>query len=303
MLSLALVISLIACRPVQAGAQANDPVKQGNAARQSQAVHVQKNVEYGREGGELLLLDLYAPTDDKPAPRPGIVFIHGGGWSGGDKAEFADKAKEMAETGYVAISVNYRLAPKFIYPAAVEDVQRAVRWLRSRGAELHLDGDRIGAMGASAGGHLAAMLGVTDSRDRGTAATEPSSRVRCVVDYFGRMDLNLEPTGTGFTDYRPGFIGRPKTEAPDLFTEASPITHVDSKTVPFLMVHGTRDTQVEPAQSIRMLAALEKVNVEATLVLLGNERHGFTGPLAHQAWDTAKAFLARHLQKGVGSRR
>jgi dipeptidyl aminopeptidase/acylaminoacyl peptidase len=111
------------------------------------------------------------------------------------------------------------------------------------------------------------------------------------------MDLNLEPTGTGFTDYRPAFIGHGKTEAPDLFSDASPINHVDAKTVPFLMIHGTRDTQVDPAQSTRMLAALEKANVEAALVLLGNQGHGFKGPLALQAWDTAKAFLDRHLLK------
>lgn len=261
-------------------------------------VRIERNVEYGRESGEPLLLDLYVAMDDKPTQRPGIVFIHGGGWSGGDKAEFADKAKEMAGRGYVAVSVNYRFAPKYKYPAAVEDVERAVRWLKSRSTELKVDPDRIGAMGASAGGHLAAMLGVRDMREKAANSADlssTSSRVKCVVDYFGRMDLNLEPTGTGFTDYRPAFIGQAKTNAPDLYAEASPITHVDAKTAPFLLVHGARDNQVEPPQSIRMLAALEKANVEATLVLLANQGHGFKGPSAAQAWDTAKAFLDRPL--------
>lgn len=260
-------------------------------------VRVEKNVEYGRESGEPLLLDLYAPTEERPGLRPGIVFIHGGGWAGGDKTEFADKAREMAGRGYVAVSVNYRLAPKHHFPAAVQDVERAVRWLKSRATELHLDPERIASMGASAGGHLAAMLGVRDTWGRKTGPVEVSARVACVVDYYGRMDLNLEPTGTGMTDFRPGFIGRPKSEAQDLWAEASPISYVDAKTAPFLMVHGAVDPQVEPAQSIKMLAALEKANVEATLVLLGNQGHGFRGPAAAQAWDTAKAFLDRHLMR------
>lgn len=264
------------------------------------AVQVESNVEYGREAGEALLLDLYLPAVDRSRLRPGIVFIHGGGWSGGDKSEFADKAKEMAGRGYVAISVNYRLAPKFKYPAAVDDVQLAVRWLKSRSADLHLDPDRIGAMGASAGGHLAAMLGVRDGRGRvagGVNSLELQARVRCVVDYYGRMDLGLEPVSSGFTEFRIGFIGHTKAESPDLYAEASPITHVDARTAPFLLVHGARDPQVDPAQSIRMLAALEKANVEATLVLLGNQGHGFKGASARQAWDTAKAFLDRQLMK------
>lgn len=262
------------------------------------AVRVEKNVEYGRESGEALLLDLYVPGEERSALRPGIVFIHGGGWSGGDKSEFADKAREMAGRGYVAVSVNYRLAPKHRFPAAVEDVQRAVRWLKSRAAELRLDPDRLASMGASAGGHLAAMLGVSTAPEKASGAQDGRPPVRCVVDYYGRMDLNLEPaTAAGFTDYRPAFIGKSKAEAPEKWAEASPMNHVDSRTVPFLMVHGARDPQVEPSQSIRMLAALEKANVEATLVLLGNQGHGFRGDPAVQAWDIAKAFLDRHLMR------
>jgi len=285
-------LSLLGFRGPGHGAVA--PRVQAPARTAVSTVRVEKNVEYGREGGEPLLLDLYAPVDDHAGVHPGLVFIHGGGWTGGDKSEFADKAREMAGRGYVAISVNYRLAPKHRYPAAVEDLERAVRWLRSRAAELKVDPERIGAMGASAGGHLAAMLGVVNPlRERVPDATPLAA---CVVDYYGRMDLNLEPTSiAGFTDYRPTFIGKPKADAMEVWTEASPITHVDSKTAPFLMVHGARDPQVDPGQSIRMLAALEKANVEATLVLLGNQGHGFRGSSAIQAWDTAKAFLDRHL--------
>src|SRR5258705_298017 len=134
MLLIPLAISLMYNRQVIL-AQTPQEIS-AKAVRTVPLVRIEKNVEYGREGGENLLLDLYTPIDDRTVLRPGIVFIHGGGWSGGDKAEFADKAKEMAGKGYIAVSVNYRLAPKFRYPAAVDDVQRAVRWLKSRSTEL-----------------------------------------------------------------------------------------------------------------------------------------------------------------------
>jgi acetyl esterase/lipase len=264
---------------------------------QSAAVRVEKDMEYGRAGGESLKLDLYLPAEDRAALRPGIVFIHGGGWSGGDKSEFADMAREMAGRGYVAVSVNYRLAPKYRFPANVEDVQKAVRWLRRHAAEYRLDPARIGAMGASAGGHLASMLGLLETRETGLPPNEPPSRVECVVDYFGRMDLTLEPTSASFTEYRVAYIGKSKSEAQDLYVEASPITHVDPNTVPFLLVHGARDPQVEPVQSEKMLAALERAGIEASLLLLGGQGHGFRGAGAQMAWDAAKAFLDRHLMK------
>jgi acetyl esterase/lipase len=264
---------------------------QGEAGKE--AVTLRKDVEYGQAGGESLKLDLYQPAAPAGAQTfPGIVFLHGGGWSGGDKSEFAGQAKEMAERGYVAISVNYRLAPKHRYPANIDDVQRAVRWLRAHAEEYHLDPNRIGAMGASAGGHLVSMLGVIDRRDPGAGADAPSSRVNCVVDYFGRMDLTLPQGGH---DYRPDYIGKTLPEGEEIYREASPITHIDSHTVPFLIVHGARDPQVSPEQSQRMLAALDKAGIEASLLLLAGQGHGFSGKGAQQAWTAAKAFLDAHL--------
>lgn len=267
------------------------------AARRAE---VRKDVEYGRADGERLLLDLYLPANGPAtaatALRPGIVFVHGGGWTGGDKSGWARQAAEMAGRGYVCVSVNYRLAPKHRYPAAVEDVQTAVRWLRAHAAEFRLDPRRVGSMGDSAGGHLASMLGVLDTLDRRVPADAPSSRVNCVVDYYGRMDLTLEPVGTGGVNYRPGFIGKSNEEGLALYQEASPINHIDARTVPFLIVQGTRDQQVEPAQSEHMMAALDKAGVEATLVMLAGQGHGFRGKPAQEAWTIVKAWLDRQLR-------
>lgn len=266
---------------------------------QSPAIRIQKDLEYGRVDGISLKLDLYLPAEERSGgggTRPGILFLHGGGWTGGDKQEFAEKAREMASRGYVAASANYRLAPMHRYPAAVEDVQRAVRWLRTRAGELRLDPNRIGAMGASAGGHLASLLGLLDTLDRSVPGSETSSRVNCVVDYYGRMDLTLE-VGKGGKDYRPTFIGKNHEEALPLYLEASPITHVDVRTVPFLIVQGARDPQVDPIQSQKMFAVLDKANIEASLILLAGQGHGFRGEGAVLAWEAAKGFLDRHLMK------
>lgn len=259
---------------------------------QRTGITVRKDVEYGRAAGESLKLDLYLPAQNSPGQlHPGIVFVHGGGWAGGDKNDYRAYARELADRGYVAISVNYRLSPKYRYPAAVEDVQLAVRWLRGHAAEYQLAPDRIASMGGSAGGHLASILGVHDSWGP-VPAGAPSSRVNCVVDYFGRMDLTMDQGGH---DYRPDFIGKSGPEALALYREASPITYVDSHTVPFLIVQGTHDPQVDPEQSKRMLAALDKAGVESSLLLLSGQGHGFQGRAAEQAWDAAKAFLDRHL--------
>ncbi len=257
-------------------------------------VEVIKNVEYGQADGESLKLDVYQLPAQSDTLRPGVVFVHGGGWTGGDKGSWAAQARDLAAKGYVAVSVNYRLAPNHSYPANIEDVQRAVRWLRSQSAAYHVDTARLGAMGDSAGGHLATMLGVTDAKS--DAAPFVSSRVQCVVDYYGRMDLTLDPTGTGGHDYRPAYIGKSKADALAAYRAASPIFHIDAQTCPILIVQGTHDPQVEPQQSKNMLAALDKANIESSLLLLNGQGHGFSGESARQAWAAACEFFDRHLK-------
>ena len=267
----------------------------GWAQSKPETVKIQKNIEYGSVGGESLKLDLYLPEEkpeaqDAKSLRPAVVFVHGGGWSGGDKSGWATQAKELAQDGYVAISIDYRLAPKHRYPAAVQDCQRAVRWLREHASEYRVAPDRIGSMGDSAGGHLASFLGVRNNID---ASEKTSSKVNCVVDYYGRMDLNLSG---GAHDYRADFIGKGLPEGEAEYREASPIAHVDKVSAPFLIVQGANDPQVEPAQSYNMMAALNKSGVEATLIVLSGQGHGFNGRPAKDAWHAAKTFFDRHLK-------
>ena len=255
---------------------------------------IEKNIEYGKADGESLKLDLYLPTKktgDENALRPAVVFVHGGGWVGGDKSGWSMQAKELAQNGYVAISINYRLAPKHPYPAAVQDCQAAVRWLRVNAVKYHVAVDRIGSMGDSAGGHLASYLGV---RDHEIPDVKTSSKVNCVVDYYGRMDLALSG---GAHDFRPDFIGKSLPGGLEEYKAASPITYVDKTSAPFLIVQGANDPQVEPVQSYNMMTALNKAGVEATLIVLSGQGHGFNGRPAKDAWKAAKSFFDRHLKR------
>ncbi len=136
-------------------------------------VEIMRDLVYGSEGEEKQKLDLYLPAAGE-ALRPAIVFIHGGGWSGGSRGGWSKQAEEMARLGYVAISIEYRLAPKHKYPAAVIDCQGAVRWLRVNSEKYKVDPERIGSMGDSAGGHLAAMLGVRETYPGSAPKDAPS---------------------------------------------------------------------------------------------------------------------------------
>lgn len=255
----------------------------GGTAGRSQAgeVKVEKDVVYGTVQETKLLLDAYTPDDT--AKHPGIVLIHGGGFSGGDKSFYTAMGKRLAEKGYVVFSLNYRLAPKNRYPAAVDDVQRAVRWLRAHADTYHLDPDHIGALGDSAGGYLVSMLGTRDTRDNSdTELAKYSSRVQCVVDLYGPADFTLPPSSSGVNAagifLLTQFFGKPPDQATDLYKDGSPIVYVTKDSAPFLIVHGTGDMLVPSDQSHRLHDALKTAGVKVTLVELYKYPHGFLNP-------------------------
>src|SRR5581483_12164402 len=141
-------------------------------------IEVEKDVSYGTVQGESLLLDVMRLPS--PSLRPGIVFVHGGGWRGGDKRDFLALAQGFAQHGYVCFSVNYRLvnAKGHHFPDQLDDVQRAIRWIRANASRYGVDPNRIGAIGASAGGHLVALLGTVETRnDQPQELSAYSSRV------------------------------------------------------------------------------------------------------------------------------
>ncbi len=266
---------------------------------------VRENLTYGPyERNEL---DLFLPKDDGKKLRPAVVVIHGGAWRSGDKGQLRMLAELFARRGYVAAAINYRLAPKYSYPAQLDDCQRAVRWLRKNAKEYRVDPKRFGAAGASAGGHLALLLGTRETRDDSDPELKGiSSKVQCVLSIFGPTDFTDERyvqasknpiAGRALID----FLGKPYDEAPNLWEEASPLHHVSPDDAPTFIIHGDRDPLVPLEQSERFAEALKKVKVEVQLVVIKGMGHGPTTPEQREefmkAIEQAAEFFDKHLKR------
>jgi acetyl esterase/lipase len=264
-------------------------------------VKVEKDVVYGTVQETKLLLDAYVP-EDSAAKHPAIVLIHGGGFIGGDKSFYAPMGRRLAAKGYAVFSINYRLAPKNRYPAAVDDAQRAVRWLRAHAETYHLDPNHIGALGDSAGGYLVAMLGTRETRDNSdTELAKFSSKVQCVVDLYGPADFTLPSASSGVGPQGifllTQFFGKTPEQAADLYKDGSPVIYVTRESAPFLIIHGTADPLVPPDQSHRLYDALKAAGVTVSLVELYKFAHGFLNPAnPGQTGLLAEDFLDRNLK-------
>jgi acetyl esterase/lipase len=260
-------------------------------------IEFRPDVEYGKGGDQKLTLHLALPGNAEPA-RPALVFIHGGGWAGGKKDDLKEPIREAAQKGYVAVSVGYRLAPKNPFPAQVEDVKCAVRWLRAHADDLKLDPKRIGAIGFSAGAHLSMMLGVMDKDDglEGEGGwQDQSSKVQAVVAYFGPVDLLGEYPPVSQEIVR-NFIGGTKAEKAADYRRASPITYVNAGDAPMLLFQGTNDVLVPYNQAYMMARALTSAKVPGRVELILGANHGWGGQdLDHTRTETY-AFFARWLK-------
>ena len=215
-------------------------------------------------------LDIYFP--DAGGPWPVLAYVHGGAWLRGDKAEAAMFASSMTAQGYLVVSVNYRLYPAGRYPAMIEDVKCAIRFLRAHAGEYNLDPSRIGAVGVSAGGHLVALLGTSEASagmDVGEYLDQ-SSRVQAVVAMAPVTDLTQRFPNADIELMRQIGFGE------DNIVQASPISHVTADDPPFLLIHGDRDEVVPVEQSQLMYDRLLESNVPAQLVIVRNGRHSMT---------------------------
>ncbi len=229
---------------------------------------VEKDVTYCTNGGVPQRLDLYYPQT--PGPWPAAIFVHGGGWTSGSKQDPSGTREidALQQGGFLVAAVDYRLAPQYPFPAQIEDVACAVRFLRANATQLNLDPSRIGAWGTSAGGHLASLLGTSDPAAGFAigAYTEYSSRVQAVVSLYGPTDFSVPFAG--------GYDGQEKVFAGFDRLLASPITYVTPDDPPFFFVHGDQDVLVPLSQSEVMVAALQAAGVPAQLLVVRNAGHG-----------------------------
>lgn len=257
---------------------------------------VERDVPYLGEG-RAEKADLYLPMGGDLATRPAVVDIHGGGWAGGDKADRREVniCTNLAANGYVAMSVNYALQVKNgppVWPRNLQDCKTAVRWLRANAARLRVDPGRIGAIGGSAGGHLAAMVGVTGPEaglDPAGPHGEQPCNVQGVVDLYGPV-LWMQKRDLAM-------IGKGLAEAPELYRLASPLSHLDKGDPPILIIHGTADKTVDVGQSRTFAAELAKVGIEHQLVIVEGAPHTFhLQPKEMDLRSTVIGFFDRHLK-------
>ncbi|MFZ2490867.1 MAG: alpha/beta hydrolase [Thermoanaerobaculia bacterium] len=299
---LALVLLFASALPLQA--------QRSRAIRPSGPtydVEVQRDITYGVVGATALKLDLLRPRGLTGVRVPVVVFVHGGGWSSGDKAGGIGQLTPLVRRGYVGATINYRLSGAAKFPAQIEDAKCAIRYLRANAASLGIDPDRIGVWGSSAGGHLVALLGSTGDVEAWNASggwPGVSSRVQAVADWYGPSNLNtmgpqsLPCSGINHdaaTSPEGQLLGCAIPSCPDRAAAASPVTYVTADDAPTLLMHGTNDCTVPPGQSQELYDALRATGVDATLVFLAGAGHG--GPEFAAASGMVIEFFDRQLRK------
>jgi acetyl esterase/lipase len=310
--SLALVIALAVagalagCAPTGSDASELSPeiVPVNPELATDPDVPVVEDLVYGEVDGVPLVLDACLPPEDSDGrpdpdagPRAAIVSIHGGSWARGDKAGVAWRAvcQWLARAGYPTFSVNYRLAPGFVFPAAFEDVSRAVEWLRepSQTARFDIDPDRIGVFGGSAGGNLAAMLGTAGSGDLTTG-----SRVAAVAELSGPVDLTGRAVTDDFVPVQLAYLGCATQSDCPAARSASPVYAIDETDPPFFVAHST-DELIPLAQSERLVAELREAGIDVDFVTVEGRLHSIA-MLDAEVKSRIVAFFDRTLGRPVG---
>ena len=286
------------------------PARPTNTAQIPDTVEAKLDQAYANNDNPRQKLDLYLPkkrSNDKPLPV--IVFIHGGGWKGGDKAGGMRNVLPFVVTGdYAGVSVGYRLTNEAQWPAQIHDCKAAIRWIRGHAKALNLDADHIAVWGTSAGGHLVSMAGtggdVGSLEGRLGKFTDLSSRVQAVVNYFGpenfetmvTQESSIDRTTQDYPEAQ--LIGGRVQDMTDAARNASPVTYISKDDPPFLTAHGTKDLLVPFAQATELHEKLKKAGVASTLITMSGGGHGFA---SRELDDLVHRFLDQHL-RGIPGR-
>lgn len=248
-------------------------------------------------------LDIYLPKRASVrGPLPVIAYVHGGAWMVGSKVMARSQVMPLVDSGrYAAVSIGYRLSWQDPWPAQIDDVKAAISWIRANARQYGFDSNRICAMGASVGGHLVAKLGLTN----GVAAAEgrlgpnlpQSSRVQCVIDEFGPVDLQNADGGPlgGRASPIDLLLGGKPSEKPEAARSASPILDVDATDPPFLIIHGTKDPLVKYQDSVRLDAALRQAGVPVLFQTVEGGGHGDFGSANVAVAERIRLFLERNF--------
>ena len=239
----------------------------------------QTDIEYARVGDHSLKLDLHTP---KTANASLLVYVHGGAWRAGSKSDVP--IAKLLDHGFAIASVDYRLSTQAVFPAQIHDIKAAIRFLRAKSELYHINTSRIGVVGSSAGGHLAALVGVTNGHEalegKVGESLNQSSDVHCIVSLYGASNLQTilsQSTEFGLKMRVPALqllLGGQPTEKPDLAMLASPVAHLDKNDPPLLLIHGDADPQMPPAQSQEFAKAYEDIKRPVQFILMPGSKHG-----------------------------
>ena len=310
-----LILALIFSISLASQADEKKPAPPASAPpkpNQNSNIEIIHDVEIGKGGDSILHAEIARPKTPSEKPMPAVIWIHGGGWSGGSHK--GNPAAALASKGYFTASIEYRLSGGAKWPAQIEDCKLAVRWLRANAAKYNINPDRIGVWGSSAGGHLVACLGTMggEAQFEGHGGYEGvSSRVQAVCDFCGPADFNEGSSGIqGATSERDapgplGLFGAPFKVKPEAWKQGSPVNYVKADAPPFLIVHGDADKTVPHAQSEHLKAALKKAGVSVELLTVKGGGHNMSAapgeptaePNAKSIAETVAIFFDKHLNK------
>ncbi len=269
----------------------------------------ERDVKYVPDGDAAQTLDIYFPEQPAEKPLPLLIWIHGGGWMGGSKAQ--NPYLNQLQRGYVTASIEYRFSQKAKFPAQIQDCQAAIRWLRAHAKKYSIDVERVGVGGGSAGGHLAALVGTSGGKQafpKIGGHKDQSDRVQAVCDVFGpanfwtvirqaEEDKNVKNIfkwnqGDPYSKLIDAKLGEDKAAC----DAVSPVHYVSKDAPPFLILHGDRDTLVPYAQSVELHELLVKAGVEATLQRLPGAGHGGPAFGLPAITKLTNAFFDKHLR-------
>jgi acetyl esterase/lipase len=307
-----LTLAILAASPAAGGQTPQTPRAQTPPAQaasqppapplENPATTVQRDVSYGTVSGHPLLLDIYEPGEHSSGLLPAVILIHGGGWISFDKSTMQTMGMFLARSGFVAFSVDYRLfhEKENRWPAQLDDVQRAVRWVRANAAKYSVDPQHVGAFGHSAGAQLVALLGMEDTRDNSDPAlAKYSSKVQAVVDVSGPADFTAhdDPDAVAFLT---AFFGGDYAQHAKVWQDASPAFHAAKDVAPFLIIHGTQDESVPLAQAQELADKLKQAGAAVKFVTV-EDVHTFRTPEARRrlAFET-REFFTEYLRPGSG---
>ena len=268
----------------------------GASTKVPEGVEVLRDLEYAQVKGVSLKLDLYRPATKPSAPMPLVIWVHGGGWRNGTKANCP--AAWLATKGYAVASLDFRLLPEHPWPAQIEDPIAALRWLRQESGKYGYDASRSAAMGGSSGGHVVALWG--------TLSLPAEDKVMAVVDLYGPTDLLTMPPNV-LSEKRTRaelakangalLLGGVVMDQPEKAKAVSALHQVSKDDVPFLILHGAADPGVPVDQSERLHAALKAAGVESTLKLLPGAGHGGKEFDSTESRALIQGFLDKHLKR------